>query len=300
MPNYRIRSYRRGDEVEHVEIDRRVASTWLWPFGYSLDELRDAIEHPDFDPNLQLYCLADGDMVAHTSARVGEPDEDGKRRAWLSYPRALPGHEPAIELLLQNALERLRERKVDIAETRASTMWPESFALMQALGYREDADRPRGYKKYVVYDLGQGPLPRTHGLAEDLDLSRDLDEASALASVWYHSSPEAARKRLQELAEDDHTVAQLVLRRRGEIVAVCAVAANSLQPESLAAVFSIYARDAQALRSLMAEAVDRCRKGGFEMLLVDLIYEHRHFEPTYLDLGFRQAAEWSFYEKPLR
>ena len=300
MPNYRIRSYRRGDEVEHVEIDRRVASTWLWPFGYSLDELRDAIEHPDFDPNLQLYCFADGDMVAHTSARVGEPDEDGRRRAWLSYPRALPGHEPAVELLLQNALERLRERKVDIAETRASTMWPESFALMQALGYRETADRPRGYKKYVVYDLGQGRLPQTPALVEDLNPERDFDESSTLASVWYHCSPDAARRRLESFAEDEGTVAQLVLRRRGEIVAACAVAANSLQRESLAAIFYIYARDAQALRALVSTAVERSMEAGFETLLVDLIYEHRYFEPTYLDLGFRQAAEWSLYEKPLR
>lgn len=300
MPNYRIRSYRRGDEMDHVEIDRRVASTWLWPFGYSLDELRNVIEHPDFDPNLQLYCFDQGEMVAHTFARVSEPDEDGKRRAWLGYPRALPGHEPAIELLLRNALDRLRERKVDIAETRASTMWPESFALMKALGYRETADRPRGYKKYVVYDLGRGTLPKTSAPVEDLDLGRDLDEAARLASVWYHGSPDAARERLETFAEDEDTVAQLVLRRRGEIVGVCAVAANYLQREALAAVFYIYARDAQALRALMAEAVDRCLDAGFETLLVDLIYEHRHFEPTYLDLGFRQAAEWSLYENPLR
>ena len=300
MPNYQIRSYRRGDEVEHVEIDQRVVSTWLWPFGYSLDELREAIEHSDFDPNLQLYCFADGDMVAHTYARVGDPDEDGKRRAWLWYPRALPGHEAAVELLLRNALDRLRERKVDIAETRASTMWPESFALMKALGYRETADRPRGYKKYVVYDLGQGPLPATRTSAEDLDLESDLDEAARLVSIWYHSTPEAARTQMTEFASHDDTVAQLVVRRRGEIVAACAVAANYVQRESLAAIFYIYARDAQALRVLISGAVDRCIRAGFETLLVDLIYEHRHLEPTYLDLGFRQAAEWSCYENLLR
>ena len=300
MPNYQIRSYRRGDEVEHVEIDQRVVSTWLWPFGYSMDELREVIEHPDFDPNLQLYCFADGEMVAHTFARVGDLDEDGKRRAWLWFPRALPGHEAAVELLLRNALDRLRERKVDIAETRASTMWPESFALMKSLGYRETADRPRGYKKYMVYDLGQGPLPSTHVSAEDLDLDQDADEASRLAAIWYHSSPGAARRQLEAIAADENTVAQLVVRRRGEIVAACAVAANYLQRESLAAVFHIYARDAQALRVLMSSAVDRCIQAGFETLLVDLIYEHRHLEPTYLDLGFRQAAEWSCYENLLR
>ena len=300
MPNYQIRSYRRGDEVEHVETDRRVVSTWLWPFGYSLDELREAIEHPDFDPNLQLYCFADGEMVAHTFARVGDLDEDGKRRAWLRFPRALPGHEAAVELLLRNALDRLRERKVDIAETRASTMWPESFALMKSLGYRETADRPRGYKKYVVYDLGQGPLPSTPASVEDLDLERDAEEASRLAAIWYHRSPDAARRQLEAFAANEDTLAQLVVRRRGEIVASCAVAANYVQRESLAAIFYIYARDAQALRVLIAGAVDRCIQAGFETLLVDLIYEHRHLEPTYLDLGFRQAAEWSCYENLLR
>ena len=300
MPNYQIRSYRSGDEIEQVEIDRQVVSNWLWPFGYTLDGMQRAIEHPDFDPNTRLYCFEHGDMVGHTFAEVHEPDEDGKRRASLWYPRVLPGHEAAIELLLENALERLRVRKVDIAETRASTMWPGSFELMTSLGYRETVDRPRGYKVYATYDLTKGQLPWSTAQVTPFDVDRDLDEAARLAAIWYRRPVDACRAYLKELHQDPDTIAQLVLRRGDQVVAACAVAANYLRRDDLAALFYVYAQDVHALRPLIAGAIERSTEAGFETLLVDLIYAHRHFEPAYLDMGFTQAAEWGLYENLLR
>jgi len=41
------------------------------------------------------------------------------------------------------------------------------------------------------------------------------------------------------------------------------------------------------------------RAAGMQTLLADLVYEHRHSEPTYKALGFQRTAEFAVYEKAL-
>ena len=111
-------------------------------------------------------------------------------------------------------------------------------------------------------------------------------------------SHDTAIKSVQRLLEDEAPVAHIGVCEDGEITAAAHVARNWYRA-STAALFYVYARNARALRQLAAGAVEACIHEGVRNLIVDVINAHRCFEPTYLDLGFVEAAGHAMFQKEL-
>jgi hypothetical protein len=91
--------------------------------------------------------------------------------------------------------------------------------------------------------------------------------------------------------DDNHIVEQ-----NGVYTGCCVVARNPIRP-SVAAAYSIFAAQPQALRQLLAKAIETYIEHRCANLLVELGAEHRHFEPPYVDLGFRKEIEYAMCEK---
>jgi hypothetical protein len=297
-PNYLIRTYETGDENQEYEISIQISLGMVWPYGHTVEELRQDISSPRFDPRSRIYAFADGEMVAYTFFWISRANRFRPKTARLSYPWHLPGHQGAAEPLILRALEILTgELELDSVQMRAGTVWPGSVEVTQRLGFSETEDRPLGFKKYYTYDLARGELAIPTDLVDDFDLSRDLNEASRLACIWYKQSIPWCRDNLMSEVEYYDGFAHLVVRDGEELVAACMVAPNFFTgKETVAALYYQYALRAEALRPMIAEAVKRARTQGFKTLLVDLIYDHLHFEPTYRALGFELAAEFGLYE----
>jgi len=297
--HYTVRGYQPGDEVLEIELDQRIVRDWVWPIGYDLDGLSKLIARPDFDPNLHLYAFQQDKMVGFTRPWGGPiKDVDGSSVAFVLFPKVLPNHQGARDLLLERAIQAQGRKGVHKLWMWGCTMWPGSFEWLQEHGFRLHPDYPRGYKIYMTYDLGQGPLDVATDWVEPVDLDRDLDEVAHLASIWYRQSPESCRARLVEMEAKWPLVAHLAVREGDALTAACILAPNYLH-QSLVAAYYISAHSPRALRQLISKAVDVCREKGAATLLVDLIATHRQFEPTYLDLGFEQKAEFAVYEKEI-
>ena len=82
---------------------------------------------------------------------VGEDDSTAN----LEFPRMLPGHEPAAELLVERAFESLKGKGVSRVVGRVTSMCPGDIRLAEKMGFRPTM----GYKVYYSYQPGGAGFP---------------------------------------------------------------------------------------------------------------------------------------------
>jgi hypothetical protein len=294
MPTYVIKGYQTGFEPDQVRIGREVARNWIWPYAYDLEDLSELHARPDFDPETRHYCFWGDEMVGYMFSIVTPSGEGDVATANLDFPRLLPGHEQAAELLMERAFETLRQKGISRVVGRVTTMCPGDIRLAERMGF---SIRDWGYKVYYAYEMARGKLGISGDAAVEVDPETDLDECARLAARWYHRPPAWCRSLLAEWHQAG-VIAHVGVRREGRLVAACMAAPNTVRP-STAANYYIYAPDAVSLKPMLAKVVKACVDHGVEDLIADLIYEHRGYEPVYQALGFRKAAEWARCEKAL-
>ena len=105
MQNYIIKKYQAGFEHDQARIGIEVARNWIWPYAYDLADLVNAHSQPDFDPDSLHFCFLGDEMVGYLSAIITRREEDGDFTAQIDFPRMLPGHEPAAELLMESGFK---------------------------------------------------------------------------------------------------------------------------------------------------------------------------------------------------
>src|SRR5512140_3457410 len=105
MQKYIVRDYQKGFEQDQVGIGLEVAQNWIWPYAYHLEDLLKIHAQPDFDPDTRHYCFLGNEMVGYMFSIVTPREEGAFSTASLEFPRMLPGHEPAAELLIERAFE---------------------------------------------------------------------------------------------------------------------------------------------------------------------------------------------------
>ena len=119
MSDYVVKEFESGTEEELVIVGLEVASKWVWPYQHSLEGFKNIISRPDFDPKLLLSCYEDGKIVGYVLGGIGKkslirPDlKEDCVYARVYYPRVLPGHEKATDLLMEKIIEALKKKGVE-------------------------------------------------------------------------------------------------------------------------------------------------------------------------------------------
>jgi hypothetical protein len=294
MQKYVIKGYQEGFEPGQARISIEVARSWIWPYAYDLDDLLKAHARPDFDPDTLVYCFLGEEMVGCMFFDVTQAGDGDVSTAIVDFPRMIPGHEQAAELLVEKAIETLKVKGVARVTGRVTTMCPDDIRLAEKTGFFISE---WGYKVYYSYEMGWGKLNIPGDGAEEIDPEVDLDECARIAAHWYNRPLGWCRTRLQEWHQMG-IIAHLGVRERGSLIAGCLAAPNVLRP-STAALYYIYTPDAYSLKPMLAKAVNKCVDYGTHNIIADLISEHRQYEPVYQELGFKKVAEWAHCEKNL-
>jgi hypothetical protein len=294
MQKYVIKDYQKGFEQDQARIGLEVARNWIWPYAYDLNDLLKVHAQPDFDPDTRHYCFMGDEMVGYMFSLVTPSGDSDVSKADLDFPRMMPGHEQAAELLIERAFETLKKKGVSRVVGRVTTMCPGDIRLAEKTGF---SIKDWGYKVYYSYEMGWGNLNIPSDAAEELDPEKDLDKCAKIAARWYEQPPEWCLFRLQEWHEAG-IITHLGAREHGKITAACLVAPNTVRP-STAAMYYIYTPDEHYLKPILAKVVGKCIDFGTHNVIVDLINEHRQYEPVYQDLGFKKTAEWARCEKAL-
>jgi len=294
MKKYVVKDYQKGFEQDQVRIGLEVAQDWIWPYAYHLEDLLKVHSQPDFDPETRHYCFLDDKMVGYMFSLIAPSRENAISTANLDFPRMIPGHEQAAELLIERAFETLKRKGVSRIEGRVTTMCPGDIQLAEKSGF---SILDWGYKVYYSYKMAWGRLNYPENLAQEIDPEKDLDECVEIASKWYNRPPEWCRSHLTEWYEEG-IITHLGLRKDGRLIAACMAAPNDVRP-STAAIFYIYSPDGDSLKPMLAKVVDKCVEFGVINVIADLINEHRQFEPVYQKMGFKKVADWARCEKKL-
>jgi len=294
MHKYAIKDYQKGYEHGQVTIGREVARNWIWPYAYNLEELLEIHARPDFDPYTRHYCFLGDEMVGYMFSIVTPSEEGDVSTADLDFPRMMPGHEQAAELLIERAFETLKEKGVSLVTGRVTTMCPGDVQLAEKTGF---SISDWGYKVYYSYEVEWGKLDIPSDAAEEVDPGKDLGECAKIATQWYKRSPEWCRSLLTEWHEEG-VITHLGVSEQGRLIAACMAAPNTVRP-STAAIYYIYAPDKHSLKPMLVKAVNKCVDYGVRNVIADLINEHRPYEPVYQKLGFKKVAEWARCEKVL-
>jgi hypothetical protein len=294
MKEYVIKNYQKGFEQDQVQIGLEVSQHWIWPYAYHLENLLKIHSQPDFDPETRHYCFLNDKMVGYMFSLVTPSGSSESSTATLDFPRMMPEHEQAAELLMGRAFETLQKKGVSRIEGRVTTMCPGDIQLAKKSGF---SIRDWGYKVYYSYEMEWGRLDYPDNSVLEIDPEKDLDECAEIASKWYKRPPEWCRSLLREWHEEG-LITHLGVRKDGKLIATCMVAPNDVRP-STAAIFYIYSPDEDSLKPMVAKVVNKCVGFGVNNLIVDLINEHRQYEPVYQKLGFKKVAEWARCEKIL-
>jgi len=292
MTEYSIRTFQAGFEAEQARIGREVAVQWVWPFAYDQEDLLKIHSQPDFDPDTHLYCFQDDEMVGYQTSNL--MSGEGQTTASLDFPRLLPGHDQAAMILLEKALETLRNKGVSKVVGRVSSMIPDEVTWAEKAGF---AIKEWGYKVYYAYSTSQGKLDVQDDLVEEINPETDLEACATLASHWYKQPVDWCLKQLQEWHQYG-VIAHLGIRSSGKWVASCMTARNVIRPTT-AANYYIYTPDESLLQPLISRVINHCVENKVENLIADLIHDHRRFESVYQQLGFTRIAEWGKCEKIL-
>lgn len=288
MKKYVIKNYQKGFEQDQVRIGLEVAQNWIWPYAYHLEGLLKVHAQPDFDPETRHYCFLDDNMVGYMFSLITPSGEESMVTANLDFPRMMPGHEEAAELLVERAFETLRKKSVSRIEGRVTTMCPGDVRLAEKSGF---TIKDWGYKIYYAYEMEWGKLTFPDHLAFEIDPQKDLDECARIASRWYQRPPEWCHALLTEWHEEG-IITHLGVRRNGKLIAACMAAPNDVRP-STAAIFYIHSPDEDSLEPLLTNVVNKCVDFGVKNVIADLINEHLQFEPVYQKMGFKKVADWA-------
>lgn len=294
MQKYVIKNYQKGFEQDQVRIGIEVAQNWIWPYAYHLDGLLKVHAQPDFDPETRHYCFLDDKMVGYMFSNVTPLADGSSSIAHLDFPRMMPGHEQAAELLIERALTTLKEKGVSCIEARVTTMCPGDIQLAEKAGF---SIKDWGYKVYYSYEMKWGKISLDSEPAQEIDPEKDLYECAKIASKWYIRSPEWCHSHLREWHEEG-IITHVGVRKDGKFIASCMSAPNDVR-SSTAAIFYIYSPDEDSLQPMLVRVVNECVDFGVVNVIADLINEHRQYEPVYQKLGFRKVAEWARCEKEL-
>jgi hypothetical protein len=294
MQKYVIKDYQKGFEQDQSRIGLEVARHWIWPYAYHLENLLKVHAQPDFDPDTRHYCFLDDEMVGYMLSIIPSLGDGAVSTANLDFPRMMPEHEQAAELLIERAFETLKKKGVSRVVGRVTTMCPGDIRLAEKTGF---SINDWGYKVYYSYEMGWGKLNIPGDTAEEVNPEKDLDECAEIAAKWYKRPPEWCRSHIAEWHESG-IITHVGVRKQGRMIAACMAAPNDVR-SSTAAIYYIYTPDEHCLKPMLANVVNKCVNDGVYNVIADLVNEHRQYEPVYQELGFKKVAEWARCEKDL-
>ena len=294
MQKYTIVDYQKGFEEDQARIGIDVARKWIWPYAYSQQDLVNLHTRSDFDPDTRHYCFVGDEMVGYMFSIITATADNKEKCATLDFPRMIPGHEAAAELLINKAFETLRRKGVTRVTGRVTTMCPGDVRLAEKTGF---SIYSWGYKVYYTYEMGWGKLNVTENTAMEINPDKDLDAISEIASIWYKRPPKWCHTHMTAWHKAG-VITHVGMRKQGKWIAGCLVASNDVR-SSTAAIYYIFTPDEDNLTPMLVKVVNMCVDYGAHNVIADLINEHRQYEPIYQSLGFNKVAEWALCEKVL-
>ncbi|GAH01038.1 unnamed protein product, partial [marine sediment metagenome] len=243
-------------------------------------------------------------IVGYVLAGIGEkslirPDlKEDCLYARIFYPRVLPGHENATDLLMEKIIEALQKKDVELVRTRVSSMREGSLQYIEKWGFTQNKTYPVGYKLYYNYELSKGTIERTTKDVIEFDKERDLEECVKWVADFFIVSKEQAQKYILDFYSREDIVSHLVIRENDKLAGYCYAGSNSIN-DKIKASFYIDAINEDYFDQLIIQTINASIERKADYFLIDLVYGVLKYEDTVKSLGLSKVATWGVFEKSL-
>ena len=293
MTDYTIKKYHEGFEEKQAELGTEVSKNWQ-QFGQTpADRLKEAYSQPEFDPETRLYAFKGEEMVGFLTSAVNQEQEDGKTIATLSIPIVKVGHEEALTLLMDKALQTLKDKGTEVVRTVASNTWGDYAKIPE----KWEFEKVRVNAYLVSQKLDS---IKTVDDVENVllyDKERDLDQLVEIFVKELGMTEEQAIQNFEVIDTAENILGHYVVRVDDKIVARTFAQIDPEQNESY--VGYIYATDEKYRKQLISKIVHQCKEKGIEEVksflfggMVDKIDEYK-------EMGFEKQGKSMLFEKKL-
>ena len=295
MKAYTIKHYEEGYEIEQERIHTIVAKTRIYPTVERAKQLQEEYSKDKFDPEMNSYCFnSEGKMVGFITSHILDK-EDGILKANFTFPEVLPEYEETTDILFENAIKILRNKNVQIVQSSFG-IWGGSIKWAQKWGF-EKVDEIG-----VLYGI---EIHSVNFNEENKDVhffnpESDLDDIVKIFASKFNLPENDVRKFTLFLHKNQQTLAYIVIREKGKIVATGAIQRNQIA-SSIGMLNAMYDIGLKYLKSLLMKLLRIAKDQDIEKVFMFFT----HLQPSdpiiksYSELGFTLLASNINYEKDI-
>ncbi|MFW9852033.1 MAG: hypothetical protein ACFFDS_03770 [Candidatus Thorarchaeota archaeon] len=296
MSAYELKNFQKGFEEDQAKVGVKVASKWIFAHQTPTERLKEVYSQPDFDPETRHYCFKGKEMVGFLTTRVLEEEEGKPKKASLVFPSVLPGHEEATDLLYEKAIETLKNKGVEVVETYASALCGNQVDLANKYGFKyvKDVDN-------LLFTLKVSNIDEKEDTSKirKFDKEKDLEAWIELVKKYDEADDERIKRIVEELGEEENSIAHLVIEEDGKIVGTTLVWRNPINTSS-ANLAHTYFTDVKYLRQLTAKAAKIAKKENIDYYLIWLFGKRLSLRKEFEQLNVNYAQpSTSLFEKKI-
>jgi len=248
LTEYEIKTYQPGFEEQQEQIGMEVAKSFVVPHQTNKDRLKQVYTQPEFDPETRLYAFKGEKMVGFLTSRILDIGEDGIKKANLTPPSVLAGHEKVRDLLFNKAIDTLKKKEV---KQIISNFGPRcNISSEQALKW--------GYKlaqqNHYVYSIDFSGLEKiSTDKVVEFDFDKHLAGCIKIIAEEYGQTEDFAKQLFENLKNNPNPDRQiLVIEDNNEICAFTGITPNNIKPE-IGGLLAIYAENEDYMKQLLAK-----------------------------------------------
>ncbi len=296
MSDYELKNFQKGFEEDQARVGIKVASNWIFAHQTPADRLKEVYSQPNFDPETRHYCFKGKEMVGFLTTRILEEEEGKPKKASLVFPSVLPGHEKATELLYEKAVEILKNKGVEVVETYASALCGNQVDLANKYGFKYVKD-----VENLLFTLKVSNIDEKEDTSKirKFDKEKDLEAWIKLVKKYDEADDERIKRIVEELGEDENSIAHLVIEEDGKIVGTTLVWRNPINTSS-ANLAHTYFTDVKYLKQLTAKAVKIAKKENIDYFLIWLFGKRLSLKKDFEQLNVNYAQpSTSLFEKEI-
>jgi hypothetical protein len=295
MTEYVIKHYQEGFEVDQERVGKEVAMSFGLPHQTAAEQLKEIYSREDFDPETRLYAFKGKEMIGFLTSAVLPEDDEGIKKASLTPPSVLKGHEEVKELLFNKAIDVLKSKGVKKVIARFGAYYSASGEKAKEWGFKF-LDEQASLYQMKVKDIDDSASTNYIRDFEEKDEKRCVEllaEQTGRGNEWAQG--------FYDWLKGPGKIAVLgnfIIEEENDIVAQLVLLRNRLDMKLAQLTFMII-NDQKHVKPLMAKVAKVCKENNYEKLTRALSKDVYPLKESTLSLGFKLLGTIEQYEMEL-
>ena len=295
MSEYTIKQYQKGFEDNQEKIGIEVAKSFLIPHQTNATRLKERYSQEDFDPETRLYAFQGDKMIGFLTSRVLPDDESGEKKASLTPPSVLAGHEPAQKLLLKKAFHILKGKGVQKVQSNFGAYASLDGEVAKKLGYKLV-----NVNSYVYsIDIENIDTAVSFDAVVDFEFDKHQEQCAKVLASEYGRDIDWANTFYERIKNEENSQRQqFVIYENNELKAYGSINPNFIDP-TICGLTVIYAKDKDYMKQMLSKIATVIKEKGFKRLFTSFSEDSDVKEKKYIPIKFDLIGKGSLFEKEL-